>query len=88
MWEVHSQGRTGEKSALEMLREEEERHGPVWKVQTCRTNPITSTTAAVKSQSRRQLGDGGETRMQETMLIQPEREREMSPDWSSGASGC
>lgn len=38
---MHSQ-RTGEKTTLEILQEEEECHGPVWKVQTQSMNMNTT----------------------------------------------
>lgn len=49
---MHSQERNGEKFALEIL-QEEDCHGPVWKVQMHSVNTIT--IAAAKSQSSRSL---------------------------------
>lgn len=59
----------GEKTTLEFLQEGEECHRPVWKVQTHSRNTITNTTAAAESWKRRQLGDIGETRLQQCMVV-------------------
>lgn len=82
---MNFQGRIREKTALKTLQEAEECHGHVWKYGHAAETWTQHTATATEGQSRWQLGDRGESGLQQTVVIQMEGECGVSPEWRPGA---